>query len=433
MHRGSIAVVLKGYPRLSETFIAQELLALERAGLDLALYSLRHPTESARHPVHDEIVAPVVYLPEYLHEEPGRVLGGMVQAVRLPGFANAIGQFIRDLARDPSRNRVRRFGQAMVLAAELPDKIAHIYAHFIHTPASVARYAADMRGLSWSCSAHAKDIWTIPDWEIAEKVASAEWVVTCNRAGAGRLAMLAVDRSRVTLAYHGIDLARFAPFARPDAARDGGDGEHPVRILTVGRAVEKKGLDTVIDALAALPNSLHWCWTQIGGGPLLADLMERAKRSGLGDRVTFRGALPQAEVLAAYRAADLFVLPCRIAADGDRDGLPNALVEAQSQGLACIASNIAGVPELIEDGHNGLLVAPNDVAGLADAMARLIADPPTRAEYGQAGEHRVRRDFDSRREIAGLLRLFGIEGGADATADKTAGARADAGGRDLVA
>ena len=130
--------MLKGYPRLSETFIAQELLGLEQAGFDLALVALRRPTDKKRHPVHDEIRAPVHYLPEYLHEEPWRVLRARWS---LPADAPASGARCRpsvaDLARDPTRNRVRRFGQALVLAAEWPDGGEWLHAHFIHTPASV--------------------------------------------------------------------------------------------------------------------------------------------------------------------------------------------------------------------------------------------------------------------------------------------------------
>ncbi len=129
-----IAVLLKGYPRLSETFIAQEILGLEKAGLDLAIWSMRRPTDRQVHPVHREIAAPVTYLPEYLHEEPARGLKGWWRARRLNGYRAALGQFLADLRTDPSRHRVRRFGQALVMAAELTPDIGHIHAHFIHTP-----------------------------------------------------------------------------------------------------------------------------------------------------------------------------------------------------------------------------------------------------------------------------------------------------------
>ncbi|TIV01344.1 MAG: colanic acid biosynthesis glycosyltransferase WcaL, partial [Mesorhizobium sp.] len=173
MQHRKIVVVLKGYPRLSETFIAQELLGLERAGFDLILVALRRPTDAKRHPVHDEIKAPVHYLPEYLHEEPLRVVRSLFAYLLRPGFWRALGSLATDIRRDFTRNRARRFGQALVLAAEWPEGAGWLHAHFAHTPASVTRYASQLRGLPWSCSAHAKDIWTSADWDLAGKLSSA--------------------------------------------------------------------------------------------------------------------------------------------------------------------------------------------------------------------------------------------------------------------
>src|SRR5919201_3198698 len=203
-----VAFVLKGYPRLSEAFIAQEIAALERRGLDILIVSLRRPTDERVHPVHREIRAPVCYLPEYLLREPWRVLRAWRAVRKFPTYESARTQWLRDLGRDPTPNRLRRFGQALVLAAELPRDVERLHAHFLHTPASVARYAAALLGLPWSGSAHAKDIWTTPDWEKREKLASCEWLVTCTRANRDHLAALA-PAGRVELVYHGVDLARF--------------------------------------------------------------------------------------------------------------------------------------------------------------------------------------------------------------------------------
>jgi len=415
-----VAVVLKGYPRLSETFIAQEILALEQRGFDLRLISLRHPTDKKRHPVHDEIRAPISYLPEYLYQEPLRVLRGWWQARRLPGYAAARRAFVADLRRDLTPNRVRRFGQACVLARELPGAVGRLYAHFLHTPASVARYTALMTGLPWSASAHAKDIWITPDWEKREKLAELDWLVTCTASGARHLSALASAPEKVTLVYHGLDLDRFA--AAPDdaaaaGARDGRDAGQPVRLLSVGRAVEKKGYDVLLRALAALPEGLHWRLTHIGGGPLRPALERQARELGLAGRIDWRGAQAQAEVLRHYREADLFVLASRIAGDGDRDGLPNVLMEAQSQGLACLSTRIAAIPELIDDGVSGLLVPAEDSAALAGALARLIADPAERRRLGAAGQQRIRAEFDMKGGIdllAGLLQSGPPARGADA-------------------
>ncbi len=400
-----IGVVLKGYPRLSETFIAQELAALERRGLALAIYSLRHPTDGATHPVHGEIVAPVAYLPEYLRDEPRRVLRAWRAARRLPGYRTALAAWRADLARDRTANRARRFGQALVLASELAPDIGHLHAHFLHTPASVTRYAAMMRGLPWSVSAHAKDIWTTPDWEKREKLASCAWATTCTRANALHLRSLAAEPSRVDLVYHGIDAKRFPP---PDAKTAAAPGDaRPVVILSVGRAVEKKGYDDHLPALARLPATLDWRFEHVGGGPQLQGLEEEARALGIAERVTWLGPLTQPDVLARYRAADVFVLSSRVAGDGDRDGLPNVLMEAQSQGLPCVATDVSGIPELIEDGVTGLLVAPRDRDALARALARLVGDPALRARLGEAGRERTLRDFSLERGIDRLVERFG--------------------------
>jgi len=399
-----VAFVLKGYPRLSEAFIAQEIAALERCGLDITIVSLRQPTDDRRHPVHDEIRAPVHYLPEYLLREPFRVLTAWLRMRRTPRYAAARSKWLRDLRRDPTPNRIRRFGQALVLAAELPADIERLHAHFLHTPASVTRYAAVLRGLPWTGSAHAKDIWTTPEWEKREKLADCEWLVTCTRVNRDHLAALA-PAGRVELVYHGVDLSRFAPPPSTRLGVDGSDARHPVIILSVARLVEKKGTDVLVDALARLPKDLHWRFVHVGGGPLNRKLEQQAARLGVADRITWRGALAHDQVLEEYRRADLFALACRVARDGDRDGLPNVLAEAQSQGLACVATRVSAIPELLTD----VLVQENDAAALAGALEALIRDPARRRALGEAGRARVRAQFTLEGNFGRLAQKFGLE------------------------
>ena len=400
-----IAVVLKGYPRLSETFIAQEILALERQGLSLEIWSLRRPTDRARHPMHGQITASVAYLPEYLHTAPLRVLRGLLAALRRRRLPALLVLFTRDLRRDPTASRLRRLGQALVLARELPAEVAHIHVHFLHTPASVARYAAFLTGRGWSFSAHAKDIWTTPDWELTKKLHDARWGVACTRDGKARLDRLAPGRTQ--LAYHGLDLGRFpAPPSRGDA-RDGSDPAAPLRLLCVGRLVAKKGHDDLIDALAALPAALHWRLDLIGGGELRGALEARVRDRGLAERVTFHGSLAQPAVIAAMREADLFVLPTKAGPGGDRDGLPNVLMEAASQTLPILATAFAGTPEFIADGMHGVLVEPGEPAALTAALVRLAKDPQLRRRLGEAARLRLVQHFSEATAvalIAGLLR-----------------------------
>ncbi|ATU95919.1 colanic acid biosynthesis glycosyltransferase WcaL (plasmid) [Phyllobacterium zundukense] len=407
--RRKTLVVLKGYPRLSETFIAQELLGLERAGFDLTLISMRKPTDKKRHPIHDEIKARVVYLPEYLHEEPIRVFRALVGGWKKPNFKPLLKQFWADLRRDVSRNRFRRLGQALVLAHEWPDGGEWLHAHFIHTPASVTAYASIMTGVPWTCSAHAKDIWTSQDWELTEKLAAARWSVTCTRSGFEHMRELKHAKDRVHLSYHGLDLARFGHFDTARSNRDGSDPADPVQILSVGRAVPKKGYDILLHALALLPAKLHWRFTHIGGGDELVKLKPLAEKLGLSASITWKGALAQEEVLEHYRRADLFALACRVAADGDRDGLPNVLVEASSQNLVCVSTNISGIPELLTGGENGFVVPPEDPRLLAVALEHAIREPALRHRLGQAAEARVREHFDHNSSIRQLTRLFESE------------------------
>lgn len=410
---GTVAFVLKGYPRLSEAFIAQEISGLEQRGLDIRIVSLRRPTDRKRHPVHAEVQAPVHYLPEYLYREPRRTLRAWWRMRKRPGYAPARRAWLRDLARDPSPNRVRRFGQALVLAAELPSTVTHLHAHFLHTPASVTRYASLVTGIPWSCSAHARDIWTIPEWEKREKLAECRWAVTCTCMNFEHLRGLAPSADRIELLYHGLDRARFPSPRRVRPQRDGRSSSDPVVLLSVGRAVEKKGYEDLLAALASLPAELHWRFVHIGGGPLLPRLQAQAHRRGLAGRVQWLGPQSQDEVLRRYGQADLFVLACRVARDGDRDGLPNVLVEAQSQGLACVATWLSAIPELVQDGVSGLLVPPGDSAALSAALARLIADPGARERFGQAGKRRVETLFSFEHGIERLashLRLAAAGG-----------------------
>jgi glycosyltransferase involved in cell wall biosynthesis len=407
--RRRVAIVLKGYPRLSETFIAQEILGLERAGLDLALVALRHPTDTKRHPVHDEIKAPVLYLPEYLHDQPGRVFKALLKCLPRPGFWMALAATARDLLKDRTRNRIRRFGQAVVLAAELPERVGWLHAHFIHTPASATAYASMITGIPWTCSAHAKDIWTSPDWELAGKLTNNRWTVTCTRTGYEHLRQLGGPNARVHLSYHGLDLARFGHFEGEHSRRDGSDPADPVRIVSVGRAVPKKGYDVLLKALAKLPGELNWRFEHIGDGEVIRALKAQADELGIADRLTWRGAMDQKDVLATYRASDIFALACRITPDGDRDGLPNVIVEACSQGLVCVSTTISGVPELLTDSVNGRLVPPEDPDALAVVIEELIRNPDQRHALGNAAEARVRADFDFHTSIRQLVDLFEAE------------------------
>ncbi len=399
--QGRVAVVVKGYPRLSETFIAQEILGLERRGLEVLIVSLRRPTDRHVHDLHREIAAQVLYLPEYLKDDPPRVAAARRAAEGMAGFPAARAAYEADLAADRSASRHRRFGQACVLAAELPADVRHLHVHYLHTPASVTRYAAKLTGLPWSFSAHAKDIWTTPEAELAVKVDDAAWGATCTAVNAAYLRGLSRRPEAIDLVYHGLDLSRFpAPPARAPARG------RPVRVLSVCRAVEKKGLDDVIAALSRLSGRVDFTFEHVGGGALVERLKRRAEAAGIGGRVRFLGALPRDGVIEALGRADVFVLASRIARSGDRDGLPNVLMEAAAMGLPVVATRVSAIPEAVEDGVTGLLVEPRDRKALADAIARLATDGALRRRMGEAAARAARARFSPDPGLDRLIERF---------------------------
>ncbi len=402
-----IAVVVKCWPRLSETFIAQEMAGLEARGLKLAIYSLRLPTDPAVHPVHARVEAPIVYLPEYLKNDPWRVIKSWWKVRRLPGYRTARTRFLRDLVRDRTPNRVRRFGQAMILAAEMSPGIERMYAHFIHTPASATRYAALIRGLPWSASAHAKDIWTSQEWELRAKLADVDWLITCTRYGLARLKELVPDEDRLRLVYHGLDLANLPAPPAERSRRDGRDPADPVVILSVGRRVAKKGYDDLLAALARLPKDLNWRFEHIGAGVLGDSFEHMAAELGIAGRCTWHGALPQARVFEAYRRADIFVLASKTANDGDREGMPNVLQEAGYQRMAILSTRSAAIGEFISDQDNGLLADPARPDQLAAALERLARDPDLRSRFGQRANEVVRTRFSYEAGVDWIARALG--------------------------
>ena len=400
-----IACVVKGYPRLSETFIAQEILALEHHGVDIIIYSLRGPTDKDKNSVHNSIRAPVKYLPEYLYQSPVRLFLGLTRSIVSRGFFRLLRIFFRDLMRDFTTNRARRFGQALVLAREIDAQRECLYAHFLHTPASVARYCAILTGLPWSCSAHAKDIWTSPEWEIREKLQDLEWLVTCTTSNYEYLRGLTTKPESIYLLYHGLDLDRF-PVPPPPSNNDGTKEETAVQIISVGRAVRKKGYDVVIDALAGLPDSFHWYFVHIGAGPILDQLKHHAAEAGISDKIKWQGPASFDFVLAQYRRADIFVLGSRIDINGDRDGLPNVLMEAMTQEIPCIATDISGIPELLVHEQNGLMVESENSRALTKAVYRLGCNPALRSTLGRQGRIDVKQKYSLAGNIMPLVDKF---------------------------
>ena len=403
-----LAIIVKGYPRLSETFVARELEALERRGLAFSLHALRMPAPDARLTQYS-LGTNCRYLPEYLHRAPLAALGAVARAARLEGFGRALRALRDDFLRDPSRARIRRFGQACLLVSDIAGQARHIHCHFAHSPASVARYAALMLGASYSISAHAKDVWTDPTWDLTNKLRGARFVTTCNRAALDRLQSLAPDAD-IRLIHHGVADGLVVRTAKR-TQRDGRDSSQPVRLLSVARAVQKKGLSHLIEALARVATCAHVHLDHYGDGPLLETLKQRVRQLGLQHVVTFHGARPHSDIIAAMDQSDLFVFPADIGPDGDRDGLPNAVLEANARGLCVVATDAGGVRDGVRHGETGALVARGDIEGLSSCIVALVRDPAERQRLAQEALHINAPLFDAARGYDTLALLLGQKAG----------------------
>ena len=400
-----VAFILKGYPRISETFIAQEILALEQKGINIYIFSLRGPREKFTHQINKKIKAKVYYIPEYIYKSPLKIFLSWLKIRKLPGYKTSQREWFKDLKKDFTPNRIRRFAQAIVLSKELPSSITHLHSHFLHTPTSVTYYASKILGKPYSISAHAKDIWTTKNWEKEKKLKNALWTTTCTKQNQEHLLSLS-PKSNINLIYHGIDFDRFPPTKEEEPIKKDLKENSPFIILSIGRLVEKKGFDILLKALSLLPNEINWKLEHIGNGPLSKELKTLSRRLGLQKKINWNGTLTQENISKFYQVADIFVLASKITNSGDRDGIPNVLMEAQSQGIACISTKLPSIEELIINNASGILVESGSTFELKEAMINLIMNPDIRKKIGYAGQTRIKENFSMHVGIEKLSKLF---------------------------
>ncbi len=399
-----IAYVLKMYPRFSETFIVNEILELERQGVDVRVYALMRPNDGRFHASLARVRAQVVYVPEFPLSQAGALWGPHRAA-----FGRGRGAYLSTLKHAATRGHagaLKRFLQAGFIADHVArHPVDALHAHFASSATRVANYVSRLTGVPYSFTAHAKDIFheeVNPD-TLRDKIKAARFVVTVSDFNREYLRdLMGPLSSDVRRLYNGIDLGLFAETAAPRDSR---------LILGVGRLVEKKGFGDLILACKVLAiRGVDFRCEIIGQGGLESALRAQIEQLGLVDRVTLIGPRPQDEVLQAYRRAAIFALPCIIGADGNRDGLPTVLLEAMATGAACVSTDVTGVPEIITHEADGLVVPQNNPNALADALERLLAEPDLRARFAAAGRAKVERVFDVRQNV-GTLRAW-FAGGA---------------------
>ncbi|MCH9697341.1 MAG: glycosyltransferase [Gammaproteobacteria bacterium] len=426
MH-AEIAYILKGYPRLSETFISNEIYLLESMGLKLSIFSIKQSDEQQSHGVIAKIHAPVTYLKMLTSLSNTSLIPWLW--INLPTYA---GDHIRLLKKRPFaylktfgkalwmtiRYRKGRFGslrkvfikeflQAGSIALKVieTDSIRHLHAHFCHGATTVALFASSLSGRPYSFTAHAKDIYQHdqnPGNLLQKKIQQAQFVTTCTGANQIYLSKLMRNDS-VHKIYHGLDIERFRP--KPDKLRHSFE---PVQIVSVGRYVEKKGFHYLLEACYLLKQHGFQFHCRIIGehDDQYQTLQELRKQLKLEDCVALGGPVIHEDLAWIYQNSDIFALPCQILGNGDRDGIPNVLMEAMASGLAVVSSRISGIPELIDSGKDGLLVAEKDSKALADALQLLITDPQLTTQLGKQARETICREFDARHTNQRLFQLF---------------------------
>ena len=388
-----VGYVLKMYPRFSETFIVNEVLALEAAGTQLEVFSLRPPADGRFHESLAEVQAPVTYL-----RHAGLRAGDVWDALRAGADLPHLTECLPDLLAEPVVDAVQAIELAQAVRAR---GVTHLHAHFGSVATTVARLASRLTGVPFTFTAHAKDIFheSVDPHDLACKLRDASAVVTVSDFN------LAFLRSRygaaaggVQRVYNGLDLRRF-PYCR--------DADGAPVIAAVGRLVEKKGFGDLLAAVALLRAAGRDLRLQlVGTGPLEQELRDHVVQLGLQDVVELLGALPQGRVKQVVSSATVFAAPCVVGADGNRDGLPTVLLEAMALGTPCVATPVTGIPEVLVDGRTGLLVPERSPAALADALGRLLDDRALRLRLAEQARALVEEHFDVHRQAAALRSVF---------------------------
>lgn len=396
-----IAYLAPELPALSATFVYEELLALERRGFSVLPLSVRRPAQPAPGQEHLAARTLIVYdRPKWL-----LALGGALALPFHGGTRKALSWLWADM---------RQCGVLSAAAAKLAFQFlaagrvarllerhgcTHLHAHFVHVPTQIAMYASAISGLPFTCTAHANDIFERA-LLLPEKASRARRMLTVSEHNLAYLARLGIGEDKLAMVRCGVSL----PAALP--RRRAGRGLR-YRIGSLGRLIEKKGMDILLHAVAALndrPYRIELCIA--GDGPLRPELETLA--SGLGLRVRFTGSLAHAAVGEWLSQLDAFVLACRPDANGDMDGIPVVLMEAMSQGVPVVSTRLSGIPELVIHEHTGLLARPGDSMDLAACIDRLLGSAELRTLLAARALAHVNAEFNRETNLDRLLDCMGI-------------------------
>jgi glycosyltransferase involved in cell wall biosynthesis len=406
-----VVYILRSYPRLSQTFILNEILALERLGLRLQIFPITNPREALVQDDVAEVRAPAHYLETALERSRAAIILEhlLVAASRPRRYLSTLAYVLRrrDVATGyAAASRFTCFIEAVYLSRFLRRErrgapSTRVHSHFAHDPTLIALLLKRLTGLSYSFTAHARDVYQVPRSALAERMREADAVLTCCQSNLEYLSGLAPDeRRKLQVMRYGIDLGTFSPAQPPQAGV-------PL-VVSIGRLVEKKGFGDLVAACRMLKDrGLRFRCVVYGDGPLRDELVGAVSSRGLTDEVTFAGARTQRELQGLLEQAHVFALTPCVTDDGDRDGVPNAMLEAMACGLPVVTTAVAGIPEVIVHGQNGMLAEPHDVPVIADHLAALLTDPPLRTRLGSSARSEVVANFDREANARRLASVLG--------------------------
>lgn len=403
----TLGYILKGYPRISETFISNEILLLEKLGFTMRLFPMRKPRESFCHSSVKEIKAEVDYLPtELLLEFPRLMLPNFFLAAKRPQqYLATLRVAAKGATKGSTLATLKHLLQAGYLANNhiLTDtSIVQLHGHFAHSPTSVTMFCSLLSGIPFSFTAHAKDIYTSGREKIRRKIERARFVVTCTQHNKEYLQKIAGDCSTpIYCIYHGIDLKLFKNSVTERKPQE------PYRILTVARITAKKGLPTLYRALARLQQKgIPFIHTLIGDGDDRNKILDLISSLNMNDNCRWLGTQTHDEVLKHFKESDLFALGCEIAENGDRDGIPNVLVESLAMGVPAISTTVSAIPEILLNGQTGITVPPSDPEKMETAMNDILTNQKLRNQLISNGKEYVKGNFDNGAWIKKLAEVF---------------------------
>ncbi len=395
-----VGYVVKMFPRLSETFILNEILELERSGVQVTVFSLKRPNEGRFHRQLSQLQAPVVYLDELDPRKWGSWLSKRWNTVR--ENKDELWKLMDEELQSPVNGRLELILKSAWAASEVKKrKIQRLHAHFATLPSTTAYYMSRLANVPYSFTAHAKDIYVYTPEEILlrKKIETVHKLVTVTDFNHRHLNGIlgGSGNERVVTLYNGIDLDRF----KPEGAVE------PGLIVGVGRLVPKKGFDDLLTACAVMKKrNVEFHCVIAGDGDEQAALTKQCDELGLSEMVSFPGAVTSDEAQSLIQRATVVALPCIVAKDNNVDALPTVLLESLGCGTPAISTNLSGIPEIIEDDVNGFLVEPHDTATLAERLEKVLSDPELRDRFSKAARETAERKFDIRRNVGTLRRIF---------------------------